>query len=90
MVVSDRDRGTEYLPSLRAFFDAGGDLTAAARTLYVHRNTLKYRLTRIRDAFGVDVDHPPTQRLVAELQVAVFTAHPELQVKLAAVDSSQD
>ncbi|GAY12939.1 CdaR family transcriptional regulator [Pseudonocardia sp. N23] len=89
MVVSDRDRGTEYLPSLRAFFDAGGDLTAAARTLYVHRNTLKYRLTRIRDAFGVDVDHP-TQRLVAELQVAVFTAHPELQVKLAAVDSSQD
>lgn len=81
MVVSDRDRGTEYLPSLQAFFEAGGDLTAAARTLYVHRNTLKYRLTRIRDAFGVDVEDP-TQRLVAELQVAVFVARPELQAAL--------
>ncbi|MFR9807378.1 PucR family transcriptional regulator [Pseudonocardia sp. RS010] len=89
MVVSDRDRGTEYLPSLRAFFDAGGDLTAAARILYVHRNTLKYRLTRIRDAFGVDVDDP-TQRLVAELQVAVFTAHPDLQSDLKVTDPAAD
>lgn len=88
MVVSDRDRGTEYLPSLRAYFEAGGDLTAAARTLFVHRNTLKYRLTRIRDAFGVDVDDF-TQRLVAELQVAVFSSHPELRERLEArpVDS---
>ncbi|MGD9986220.1 PucR family transcriptional regulator [Pseudonocardia sp.] len=89
MVVSDRDRGTEYLSSLRAFFEAGGDLTAAARTLYVHRNTLKYRLTRLRDAFGVDLEDP-TQRLVAELQVAVFTAHPELQTGLQATDPGAD
>ncbi|MFF4593978.1 PucR family transcriptional regulator [Amycolatopsis sp. NPDC001319] len=89
MVVSDRDCGTEYLPSLRAFFEAGGDLTAAARTLYVHRNTLKYRLTRIRDVFGVDVEIP-TQRLVAELQVAVFTGHPELHRRLDATAPEQD
>jgi len=89
MAVSDRDRGTEYLSSLRAFFDAGGDLTAAARTLYVHRNTLKYRLTRMRDAFGVDVEDP-SQRLVAELQLAVFTVHPELQADLTASDPGSD
>ncbi|NWJ72687.1 helix-turn-helix domain-containing protein [Pseudonocardia sp. ICBG1122] len=84
MVVSDRDRGTEFLPSLRAYFDACGDLTAAARTLFVHRNTLKYRLTRIRDAFGVDVDDP-AQRLVAELQTSVFVQRPELRAALPAV-----
>jgi hypothetical protein len=89
MIVSDRDRGTEYLPSLRAFFDAGGDLTSAARTLYVHRNTLRYRLSRIRDIFGVDVEDP-TQRLVAELQVAVFTAHPDLQNDLWATEPRLD
>jgi PucR-like helix-turn-helix protein len=89
MAVSDRDRGSEYLSSLRAFFDAGGDLTAAARALYVHRNTLKYRLTRMRDAFGVDVEDP-TQRLVAELQLAVFTAHPQLQAGLEPTDSTSD
>ncbi|GAB3395019.1 PucR family transcriptional regulator [Amycolatopsis echigonensis] len=81
MVVSDRDCGTEHLASLRAFFDAGGDLTAAGRAVYVHRNTLKYRLTRIRDIFGIDVEDP-AQRLVAQLQVAAFTAHPELLAEL--------
>ncbi len=85
MAVSDRDRGTEYLASLRAYFDACGDVTGAARTLYVHRNTLRYRLTRMRDAFGVDVEDP-TQRLVAELQLAVFNAHPELKAGLRAGD----
>jgi hypothetical protein len=89
MAVSDRDRGTEYLASLRAFFDACGDLTAAARTLYVHRNTLKYRLTRMRDAFGVDVEDS-TQRLVAELQLAVFTAHPALPARLAPTEAASD
>jgi hypothetical protein len=86
MAVSDRDRGTEYLPSLRAFFGAGGDVAAAARTLFVHRNTLRYRLTRMRDAFGVDVEDA-TQRLVAELQLAVLTAHPELLAGLGAGDT---
>ncbi|WP_033295513.1 PucR family transcriptional regulator [Amycolatopsis jejuensis] len=81
MAVSDRDCGTEHLASLRAFFDAGGDLTAAGRAVYVHRNTLKYRLTRMRDIFGVDLEDP-TQRLVAQLQVAAFSAHPELQEEL--------
>lgn len=82
MMVSDRENGTEYLPSLRAFLEAGGDLTAASRTLYVHRNTLKYRLTRIRDVFGVDVDDP-TQRLVAQLQALVFASSPDLDERLA-------
>lgn len=89
MVVNDRDRGTEYLQSLRAYFESSGDLTAAARTLFVHRNTLKYRLTRIRDTFGVDVEHP-TQRLVAELQASVFATYPELRSTLPPVETSND
>lgn len=89
MVVSDRDRGTEYLPSLRAFFESGGDLTAAARSLFVHRNTLKYRLTRIRDTFGVDIEDP-VQRVVADLQASVFATHPELWSALPPVQASHD
>ena len=89
MVLSDRDRDTEYVPSLRAYFAAGGDLTAAARTLFVHRNTLKYRLTRIRDIFGVDVEDP-TQRLVAELQVAVFTGFPDPQRRFGSAGPEAD
>ncbi|MCV7065581.1 helix-turn-helix domain-containing protein [Mycolicibacterium farcinogenes] len=81
MVVSDRTSGTEYLTTLQAFFEAGGDLSAAARALFIHRNTLKYRLTRIQEVFGIDIGDP-VQRLVAELQVAAFLSNPDAEQRL--------
>lgn len=75
LVALDRDRGTDYLDTLRVFYDCAGDLTTAARKLFVHRNTLKYRLGRIKEISGIDLDDP-TERLVAELQTGVFVRHP--------------
>jgi hypothetical protein len=68
MARGDAAKGTDYLKSLAAVFDNGGDLTAAARDLYLHRNTLKYRLSRIRDLYGIDVTDP-VERLITELQL---------------------
>lgn len=39
----------------RVMLEAGGDVEAAARELFVHRTTLYYRLDRIRDLTGVDL-----------------------------------
>jgi hypothetical protein len=58
--------GGELLDTLDAFFAAGGVLESAARTLYVHPNTVRYRLRRIgevtrftpltaRDAFALRI-----------------------------------
>ncbi|MGH3852396.1 MAG: PucR family transcriptional regulator, partial [Pseudonocardiaceae bacterium] len=38
--------------TLDAFFEAGGVLEACARRLFVHPNTVRYRLRRIADLTG--------------------------------------
>lgn len=64
----DRDKGSDYLSTLGVYFDCGGDLTTAAKRLFLHRNSLKYRLGRIRELSGLDLDDP-VEKLVAALQV---------------------
>jgi DNA-binding PucR family transcriptional regulator len=41
--------GGELLETLDAFFAAGGVLESAARALYVHPNTVRYRLRRVAE-----------------------------------------
>jgi PucR C-terminal helix-turn-helix domain len=67
---SDRTQHTVYIPTLQAYFDASGDMVKAAQLLFVHRNTLRYRLRRIQDVCGLDLESPE-ERLVAELQLRV-------------------
>jgi hypothetical protein len=45
--------GGELLETLDAFFAAGGVLESAARALYVHPNTVRYRLKRVADVTGL-------------------------------------
>jgi hypothetical protein len=45
--------GGELLETLDAFVSAGGVLESAARTLYVHPNTVRYRLRRVGDVTGL-------------------------------------
>ncbi|WP_305849693.1 PucR family transcriptional regulator [Pseudonocardia sp. H11422] len=59
---------TEYLTTLRAYFDSACDLVEASKRLFVHRNTLRYRLRRIQERCGLDLGDPD-ERLVAELQL---------------------
>lgn len=66
MVEHDRAHGSQYGVSVEAYLDAFGDTAQAARRLSVHANTLRYRLRRARELFGVDMDDP-TGRLLADL-----------------------
>src|SRR6266545_2303783 len=45
--------GGELLETLDAFFAAGGVLESAARALYVHPNTVRYRLRRVSELTGL-------------------------------------
>jgi hypothetical protein len=44
--------GDVLLDTLRAFLDAGGALEATARALFVHANTVRYRLRRVAEVCG--------------------------------------
>lgn len=45
----------EILETVRVFFLHDLNLTAASKQLFIHRNTLNYRLDKIRKATGLDV-----------------------------------
>ena len=64
----DADKGTAWVPTLRAYFDAFGDMAVAAAQVNVHPNTFRYRLRRIVELFDIDLDDPD-ERLVTELQL---------------------
>ncbi|MYX40982.1 PucR family transcriptional regulator, partial [Streptomyces sp. SID89] len=64
-VRADAAEGGELLRTLAAFLDAGCDVPAAARRLVVHPNTLRYRLGRVRERYGIDLADPDTRLLVA-------------------------
>lgn len=58
MVRHDAEEGTEYRSTVLAYLDALRDAGAAATQLAMHPNTLRYRLRRARDLFGLDLDDP--------------------------------
>ncbi|WP_405939972.1 helix-turn-helix domain-containing protein [Streptomyces sp. NBC_00726] len=64
LVRTDLAAGGELVRSLAAYLDASGDVARAAERLVVHPNTLRYRLRRARERFGVDLDDPDTRLLV--------------------------
>lgn len=64
----DRQRSTELVRTLEAYFVAGGSPTYAAEALYVHPNTVSRRLERVTEILGPDWQSP-AQSL--EIQLAL-------------------
>ena len=54
----DQQRSADLVRTLSHYLDRGGNYEATAGSLIVHRNTLKYRLQRIRQISGLDLSDP--------------------------------
>jgi DNA-binding PucR family transcriptional regulator len=52
------DAGPTLVETLDAYLDSGGAIEACARKLFVHPNTVRYRLKRITDFTGRDPTQP--------------------------------
>jgi DNA-binding PucR family transcriptional regulator len=52
------DAGPTLVETLEAYLDCGGAIEACARKLFVHPNTVRYRLKRITDFTGRDPTQP--------------------------------
>jgi DNA-binding PucR family transcriptional regulator len=72
----DRDKGSVYLETLREYLAAFGDVPTAAGRLNVHPNTFRYRLRRLVEMFGVDLEDPDT-RLLLHLQLRLMAPSSE-------------
>lgn len=57
----DKQHGTEYLKTITVMYTFSGRLTRAAKALHLHRNSLMYRIDRIKEILGIDAydeDYP--------------------------------
>jgi hypothetical protein len=68
MLTYDSEHLTGYGRSITAWLDAFGDIGKAASVLDIHPNTLRYRLRRSNELFGVSIDHPD-DRLAVWMQL---------------------
>lgn len=52
----DREHNSELLPTLEALLTENGNLAKAAQKMYIHRNTLKYRLQKIEELAEISLE----------------------------------
>ena len=60
LVEHDRTRNGNLVGTLKAYLEEG-EQQAAARRLRIHPNTLRYRLDRVREISGAELDDPETR-----------------------------
>jgi len=70
----DRAHNTELLKTLKAFFEENGNLTNVAKKIYIHYNTVHYRLKRIEKITGLSLENPDDKlNLEIALKMLNFT-----------------
>lgn len=73
----DARHGGELIETLEGFFSCNGNHARAAEVLHLHRNTLLYRLDRIKSLTGRDLSDPET-RLSMQLALKIRRVFPTI------------
>jgi hypothetical protein len=71
----DADHGTELVRTLRVFLDCSGSWTRAAGAMFVHVNSLRYRMRRVEELTGLNLGSLADQ---AALLLALRLADPRV------------
>jgi DNA-binding PucR family transcriptional regulator len=75
LLAYDAQHHSELIATLRAFVNAGFNITKSAESLSVHPNTVVYRLRRIRKITGRD-PHMPDDLLLFQLGLKLIQLTP--------------
>lgn len=71
LIADERAGKTDLLETLRVYFECNGNVAQTAKALYIHRNTLLYRLDRVREVGALDLDDAET-RLQVQLALRAY------------------
>jgi sugar diacid utilization regulator len=69
----ERQRGTELLATLACYFRENSSPQRTARSLHVHPNTVAYRIRRIQEITGIQLDNY-RDRLMAQVALEIIDA----------------
>jgi DNA-binding PucR family transcriptional regulator len=72
---ADADRNSRLGDTLRSYYACGGSVSKTAEALFLHRNSVRYRLDRVRALLGADIDHPE----IAAVLLAAFAVCETIQ-----------
>lgn len=67
----DREHGTNLVQTLAVYFDCNGNVSIAAKKLFLHRNSLIYRMDRIKEVLNTDLRNP-TELLTLQVGLRVL------------------
>lgn len=57
LVKYDKEKGTELIETLRKYFECAGNLKKISEEMFTHYNTVIYRIQRIKEITGVDLEN---------------------------------
>ncbi|WP_020374198.1 PucR family transcriptional regulator [Sulfobacillus thermosulfidooxidans] len=69
VLLEDRAYSRDLLWTLQVYMESNGQVREAAKRLYVHRNTLAYRLARLQALLGCDLRD---FNVMTDLQLALY------------------
>ena len=65
------DAGDNFINTLEAYFSNKTNLSQSAKALFIHRNTLTYRIQRIEEITGLDLNNPD-HALAIQLALRIY------------------
>lgn len=78
LAQEDEEKGTEFYKSLKEYLLAGNNVNLSAKRLFIHRNTMVYRLAKIHELVEVDINQPDiARRLLLTMFLREFEEHTE-------------
>ncbi len=75
-----REQSTALLETVQTYLDNGRALEATARELFLHPNTVRYRLRKVGDSVGLDA-HTPRDAWVLQVALALGRATDQLRTR---------
>lgn len=75
LVAYDRKRSSSLVKTMDAYFAHHGNISQTAESLFIHRNTLLYRLERIQELTRHDLNQP-NMRLALHLALKLWQLRP--------------
>ena len=78
LIEYDSQNRGSLVKTVEAYFDHHGNISQTAESLFVHRNTLLYRMERIEELTGLNLDQS-NMRLALHLSLKLWQLRPETE-----------
>ncbi|RAK08623.1 CdaR family transcriptional regulator [Halanaerobium saccharolyticum] len=81
LIKYDKGNSTEWLDTLGVYLEEGGSIQQAAKRLFIHPNTMSYRVKRIKEILGIDLQEQEVQlNLLAAYKICRYILEDDLDL----------